>query len=34
MLYLASYDIAEQDADEYQGLWDYFDSLGSAKLLY
>lgn len=34
MLYLASYDIAEQDADEYQELWDYFDSLGSAKLLY
>ncbi len=34
MLYLASYDIAEQDADEYQKLWDYFDSIGSAKLLY
>jgi hypothetical protein len=34
MLYLASYDIAEQDADEYQQLWDYSDSLGSAKLLY
>jgi hypothetical protein len=33
-LYLASYDIAEQDRDEYQALWAYFDSLGSIKVLF
>lgn len=33
-LYLASYDIEEQHRDEYQELWDYFDSLGAVKLLY
>jgi hypothetical protein len=33
-LYLASYDIAEKDRDEYQELWDYFDSIGAVKILY
>ena len=33
-LYLASYDITEKDRDEYQELWDYFDSLGGVKILY
>ena len=33
-LYLASYDIKEEDRDEYQELWDYFDQLGAARILY
>ena len=33
-LYLASYDIPEKDRDEYQELWDYFDSLGAVKILF
>jgi hypothetical protein len=33
-LYLASYDIPEKDRDEYQELWDYFDSLKAVKILY
>jgi len=33
-LYLASYDIPEKDRDEYQKLWDYFDSLGASKILF
>jgi hypothetical protein len=33
-LYLASYDIKEEDRDEYQELWDYFDSLGAVRILY
>jgi hypothetical protein len=33
-LYLASYDIEEQHRDEYQELWDYFDTLGAVKVLY
>jgi hypothetical protein len=33
-LYLASYDVAEKNHDEYQELWDYLDSLGSVKILY
>jgi hypothetical protein len=33
-LYLASYDIPEKDRDEYQELWNYFDSLGAVKILF
>ena len=33
-LYLASYDIAEKDRDEYQELWDYLDGLKAVKILY
>ncbi len=33
-LYLASYDIAEKNHDEYEELWDDLDSLGSVKILY
>jgi hypothetical protein len=33
-LYLVSYDVAEKHAREYKALWDYFDSLGSLKVLY
>ena len=33
-LYLISYDIAEKDASEYQGLWDHLRKIGAAKILY
>ena len=33
-LYLASYDIAEQDRDEYKALWAYFDTVGAVKVLF
>jgi len=33
-LFLASYDVEEKHHDEYQELWDYFDSLGAVKVLY
>jgi CRISPR-associated endonuclease Cas2 len=33
-LYLVSYDIKEEDRDEYQELWDYFDELGAKRLLF
>jgi hypothetical protein len=33
-VYLVSYDIAERNREEYQALWDYFDSLQSLKVLY
>ena len=33
-LYLVSYDVNEKDKDEYQELWDYFDSLKAQKILY
>jgi hypothetical protein len=33
-LYLISYDIAEKDAFEYEGLWDRLKTLGATKILY
>jgi hypothetical protein len=33
-LYLISYDIAEKDAFEYEGLWAKLRELGAAKILY
>jgi len=33
-LYLISYDIAEKDAFEYQGLWDKLEEIGATKILY
>ncbi len=33
-LYLASYDVNEKNREEYQQLWDYFDSLKAVKILY
>jgi hypothetical protein len=33
-LYLVSYDIPEVNEDEYQELWNVFDSLGSVKILF
>lgn len=33
-LYLVSYDIAEKDSFEYQGLWDKLEELGAVKILY
>lgn len=33
-LYLVSYDIAEKDAFEYEGLWDKLKELGAVRILY
>ena len=33
-LYLISYDIAEKDAFEYEGLWGKLKSIGASKILY
>jgi hypothetical protein len=33
-LYLASYDIREQNRNEYQELWDYLDSLKAVRILF
>jgi hypothetical protein len=31
-LFLASYDIPDKNREEYQELWDYFDSLKAVKI--
>jgi hypothetical protein len=33
-LYLVSYDIKEENRDEYQELWDYLDALGGVRILF
>lgn len=33
-LYLISYDIAKQDAKEYDGLWALLKQIGAVKILY